>query len=163
MSRSRRRGGKSWVGQTAAVSLVVVAMLLSNGIGAAAFTTGSVDRSSSVGVAADVDGLYGLDTAAAVHTNTTGRLVTVTNRLDRDVTVTVTLDASAADLGDLVVNGITRGDQASFSLVPGDSQRVDIAVPENQSIVGQTVSFHAEASAAGLSVSAENRSVPIES
>lgn len=163
MSRSRRRGRGSWLGQSVAVGFVVVAMLLATGFGASAFTTGSVDRSSSIDVAGDADGLYGLDTATAVHTNATERLVTVTNRLDRDVTVSVTLDASAADLGDLVVDGTIHGDRASFTLAPGGSRQVDIAVPDDPAIAGETVTFRAEASAAGLYVSAANRSVPVES
>ena len=163
MSRSRRRGGGPRLAQAVVVAFVVVLVLLADGFGAAAFTAATVDRQSSVDVAADADGLYGLDTATAVHTNATERLVTVTNRLDRAVTVTVTLDAASTAHGDLVVDGVTHGDQASFTLAAGDSRRVDIAVPDDGSLVGETVSFRAEASAAGLSVSAENRSVTIES
>lgn len=160
MSRSRRRGGSgsSWL-----LAVVLAALFLAaSGLGTAAFTTGSVDRNSAVDVAADTDGVYGIDLSSAVHTNSTERLVTLTNRLDRDVTVTVTLDADSTDRGDLVVDGTVAGNQTSFTLAAGSSQRVDVEVPDDDSLVGTSIAFHAEASADGLYVSAENRTVPIE-
>lgn len=160
MSRSRRRGG-SRSGRLLAVVLAGL-LVVSSGLGTAAFTTGSLDRSSTVDVAADTDGIYGIDRSNAVHTNATERLVTLTNRLDREVTVTITLDADSTDRGDLVVDGTTEGDQASFTLTGGASQRVDVAVPDDDSLVGLDIAFHAEESADGLYVSAENRTVPIE-
>lgn len=160
MSRSRRRGGS---GPVRLLAVVLVALfVVASGLGTAAFTTGSLDRASDVDVAADTDGVYGIDLSSAVHTNSTERLVTLTNRLDRDVTVTITLDSASTDRGDLVVGGVNEGNQTSFTLASGNSQRIDVAVPDDDSLVGTTIVFHAEASADGLYVSAENRTVPIE-
>jgi len=63
----------------------------------AAFTTGSVDRGTTVTVADDADGLLGIDVAGSVRAGSEDRLVTVTNNLDRSLTVTVSSTAALSN------------------------------------------------------------------
>lgn len=160
MSRSRRRTRSRTFTVLAVLGLVVVAAL---GQGTGAYTTGRIDRTSNVDVTADSTGVYGIDTAAAVHTNSTERLVTLTNRLGRDVSVTVSLRSGSTDAGDLVVDGENVGDEVTLSLTNGDSRRIDVRIPDNETLVGRTVGFDARATATGLHATAANRSVTIES
>lgn len=161
MRRSRSRGGRS-VG-TLVTGLVLVLVLTGGWFGAAAFTTGTAERSTAVDVAGDTAGALGIDRSAAVHTNATEPLVNVTNRLGRPVTVTVALRADSTSKGDLVVDGTTVGDQATVSLPRGATRRVDVAVADNSSIAGTSLAFDVVASAPGLRVRGENRTVPIRS
>lgn len=161
MTRSRRRTGSNTLLTLAVVATVM--LVVGGSLGTAAFTTGSVGRTSDIGVASDVSGLYGIDTAPAVHTNTTEPLVDLTNRFGQDVTVTVTLRSDSTDTGDLVVDGTSTGDQATFTLGQGETRQIDLAVHNDSALGGRTVYFHIEASAPGLYVSAQDRTVPIES
>lgn len=132
------------------------------GFSATAFSTGDAARETTADVTTDGSGACSLDAAAAVHVNSTERLVTVTNHLGRPVSVTVTLRDDSTHLGDLVVDGTTAGDTASFDLPESESQRVDIDVPDDSSLDGETVFFHVEATDSGLDVAATDRSVPVE-
>lgn len=161
MTRSRRRSGPRPWGLL--VLAVAIALLAVGGHGAGAFTTGAVDRSSTVDVTNDTAGVYGIDTATAVHVNATEPLVTLTNNFGRDVTVTVELRSDSTGKGDLVVGGTTYGDRVSFGLAAGDSRTVDVAVANDSTLAGETVYFHARASASGLYVTANDRGVPIQS
>lgn len=128
----------------------------------AAFSTGATDRGASVDVTSDESGAHGLDVAGSVHVNSTDPMVNVTNRLGRSTTVTVTLADNSTHMGDIVVDGVNEGDQASFSLSAGDTKRIKLDVPDDSSLVGETVYFHVNASGEGLDVSAPDRSVPVE-
>lgn len=142
--------------------VVVLAVAFGTGPAAMAFTTGSVDRNSAVDVVSDSNAALGIDSAPAVHTNTTDPLVNVTNHLDRDATVTVELREHSVDHGDLVVNGHNEGDRVSLMLARAESVDVRIEVSDNSSLGGDSVRFDVHASATGLQVTSNNRSVPIE-
>lgn len=160
MTRSRRRThSRSTIPVVATVALLLVC---AGALGAAGFSTGYVDRNSAVAVTSDTTGIFGIDSATSVHTNSTERLVTLTNRLDRDATVTVTLHADSTDTGSLVVDGTNHGTQATFTLATGASRRIEIEIPDDETLVGRTVHFRTEAVADGVYVSARNRTVPIE-
>lgn len=91
-SRSRSRGPKvPWLWVVLCVALIIVGAPVGPGSGSVseAFTSASSDRGSSVDVAGDSGGLFGLDVASSVAAGTTSRLVTVTNNADQSVTFTV--------------------------------------------------------------------------
>lgn len=158
--RSRRRGSRSrrWL-----LALLVVGVATYGGLSTAAFSTADVDRQTATDVVDDGNGAHALDVASAVYVNSTSTLVTVTNRLGRSATVTVTLRDDSTHVGDLVVDGATAGNQTSFDLAAGDSQSVKIDVPDDDSLVGETVYFHVDAADPGLDVSASDRSTTVES
>lgn len=132
------------------------------GVHTAAFSTATADRGSSVDVTSDESGAHTLEVAGSVHVNSTESIVNVTNRLGRSTTVTIALADNSTHLGELVVDGVDEGDRASFSLSAGDTKRVDLSVPDDSSLVGETVYFHVNASTDGLDVSAPGRSASIE-
>ncbi len=99
-SRSRSRtgsGSSSWA--LFAVVAIAVGLLLSGLVGApsVAFTTGSVDRGTTAPVADDADGFLGIDVADSLQAGTDGRLVTVTNQLNRTLTVDVSASATLSN------------------------------------------------------------------
>ena len=105
-SRSRSRtgsGSSSWT--LFAVVAIGVGLLVSGFVVApsVAFTTGSVDRGTTAPVADDAAGFLGLDVAGSLQAGTDGRLVTVTNNLNRtlsvDVSASATLSNSQTTLG----------------------------------------------------------------
>lgn len=159
-SRSRRSGSSGW--GAIAVALTVLAVTAGGGIEAGAFSTAGADRQSSIDVASDPEGALGVDTAVAVHVNSTERLVNVTNHLGREVTVTVELRSGSTDRGDLVVDGVNEGNRTSMTLGRGESLQVDVAVVDDSTLVGESIRFDVRGSTAGLRVSANDRSVPIE-
>lgn len=158
-SRSRRSRYPLWVAVAVAISILAAA---GGGVEAGAFSTAGVDRSSSIDVASDSAGALGVDAAPSVRVNSTEPLVNLSNRLGRTVTVTVELRSASADRGDLVANGLNEGDRASTTLGRGESVQIDVSVPDDGSLVGESIRFDVRGSAAGLRVSANDRSVPIE-
>jgi hypothetical protein len=62
-----------------------------------AFTSGALDRGSTVDIADDSDGLLGIDVASSVNAGAESRLVTVTNQMDQTLTVTVSAAASLSN------------------------------------------------------------------
>lgn len=164
MSRRRtRRGSGPWRALTVAALLVLAGFVAGvGGVDSAAFDSGHAARNTAVDVTLDETGVHSLDTAGAVHVDSTDPLVNVTNHLGQAVTVTVSLREDSTHVGDLVVDGVDENDRASFSLGQDATQTVDIRVVNDSSLSGTTVYFHANATAAGLSVSAPDRSAPIE-
>ncbi|GGL38335.1 hypothetical protein GCM10009037_22460 [Halarchaeum grantii] len=164
MSRRRRSrsrsGGWSHTTLVAVLSLALVGALAYGVAGSGAYTTGALDRGSSVPVASDANGLLALDVADAVTANETSRLVTVTNYLGQSTTVTVVLRGDAASDADLVVDGATVGDSASVTLAAGANRTVDVAVDGTASD-GSSLAFDVEADGAGVTVSAPNRSTTV--
>lgn len=163
-SRSHTRSRRSTFPWWTRLAALVVVLAVAFGIGpaATAFTTGTVDRNSAVDVVSDPNAALAVDSAPAVHTNTTDPLVNATNHLDRDATVTVELREHSVDHGDLVVDGTNEGDRVSLTLAQAESVTVQIDVPGDGSLVGASVRFDVRASAPGLQVTSDNRSVPIE-
>lgn len=131
-------------------------------MGSAAFTTAEIGRNSDVDVVTDPNAVLGIDTASNVHINSTETLVNTTNGFNQTVTVTVELRTSSTDRGDLVVNGENKGDQVSLSLSQDESANIQLAVPDDSSLVGKSAHFDIRASNSGLQVKAPNRSVPIK-
>jgi hypothetical protein len=82
-----------------------------------AFTSGTVDRSSSVGVADDANGLVGLDVSSSVAAGSSSRLVTVTNQFENTVTATVSLQGSPGSLSN-----------AQATLAPGETLTTSVSV-----------------------------------
>ena len=158
-SRSRRTGVPLWSVVVVAISVLAVA---GGGVEAGALSTAGVDRSASVDVTSDPDGVLGVDTAAPAQVNSTGPLVDVTNRIGQKATVTVELRSASTDRGDLVVDGRNEGDRASMTLDRGETAQVDVSVSDDSSLVGESIRFDVRASATGLRVSVNDRSVPIE-
>ena len=103
-SRSRsRNGGSKWallLVAGAAIGLLVSGFVVAPSM---AFTTGSVDRATTAPVADDAAGFLGIDVADSLQAGTDGRLVTVTNNLNRtlhvDVSASAALSNSRATLG----------------------------------------------------------------
>lgn len=160
--RSRRRGRRTGWTKGLVVLLVMGFVASMGGAHSAAFSTATTDRAASANVTTDESGAHTLDIAGSVHINATDPMVNVTNRLGDSVTITVTLTENSTAKGDLVVDGVNESDQASFSLSTGDTKRVELDVPDDSSLVGETVYFHVNASGGGIDVSAPDRSVPID-
>lgn len=160
--RTRRRGSGPWSALTVVSLLVLAGFLAGGGVDSAAFDSGSASRGTAVDVTLDETGVHSLDTAGAVHVDATEPLVNVTNYLGRQVMVTVALRENSTHVGDLVVDGVDENDEASFSLGRDATETVRIDVVNDSSLAGETVYFHANATAEGLSVSAPDRSVPVE-
>lgn len=159
MTRRRRRGrggvrGASTLGLAALLAALVVAPAVVPGT--ASFTAGDVPRSASVDVSRDEDSLLELDAAAAVTAGETDRLVNVTNHFGADATVTVTLRSNST--ADLVYDGTNVGDQTTFTLGPGSTGRVSVAVANGTT---DPVRFDVDASTTGVTVHAPGREVTV--
>lgn len=148
MSRSRRRGGRPWH-VTLALALVAVAVLGSF-VPATSFTTGTVDRGSSVDIVADSDAVLALDISTGLQAGSTQLLVNVSNYLGQSVSVTISLDDGSE--GDLVVGGTNEGDSTTVDLAQNGSQEIDIDVPCDVP-AGETVAFSFDVSGNDLAVS----------
>lgn len=140
---------------------LVVALACWQGAAASGFTSAAASRPAGVAVVADDVGAHRLAVADAVGVNATDLLVTVTNDLGREVTVFVDLAATSRDVGDLVVDGASTGDSATFLLRPGESKRVFVDVPDDASLDGRDVRFDVTADDVGFRANASNRSVPV--
>jgi len=161
--RTRRRGSGPWRALAVLVLLALAGFVAgAGGVDSAAFDSGHVARNTAVDVTIDETGIHALDTARAVHVDSTDPLVNVTNYLGQPVTVTVALRNDSTVIGDLVVGGVDENERASFSLGRDATETVSIRIANDSSLAGETVYFHANATATGLSVSAPDRSVPVE-
>lgn len=94
------------------------------GLEAGAYTSASLDRTNSLGVAADIDGVLGLDAPGSISANQRSTLATITNRLSAD-TVTVTVSLATASDGTLYT-ATDSGSSVTLSLLAGDSGTVEI-------------------------------------
>lgn len=165
-SRSRRRRSARSVRGFALLAVGVVLLWSVVGGGALAtgsFTTGHAPRGTAVNVAADERAAHALSVPESVRVNDTSPLVNVTNRLGQDTTVTVTLRDDSRDVGDLVVDGSTVGNETSVFLPVGTTETVSIAVPDDDTLVGVEVYFHVDADGDGLAVSAPDRNATVVS
>ncbi|WP_253739036.1 hypothetical protein [Halohasta salina] len=97
-SRSRSRNGANSRALVLVVGLAV-GLLVAGFVVApsAAVTTGSVDRGTAAPVADDSEGFLGIDVTDGLQAGTEGRLVTVTNNLNRTLTVDVSAAASLSN------------------------------------------------------------------
>lgn len=161
--RRRSRGGRSWL-TPFVVGLVLVVVIGASGVGlkSVAYSSSSTPRATTADVVVDESGVHALDTTQAVHLNSTEALVNVTNHHTREVSVTVSLRDDSTHLGDLVLDGASVGNSATFSLTNTATQTVEIRVPDDGSLDGETVYFHVNASTTSYSVSAPDRSAPVE-
>lgn len=147
-----------------ATGVLLVAFVLGGAsMGATSFTAGDASRNSGVDVVSDDQGALALDVASAVHVNSTDPLVNVSNQLGQDVTVTVALRDDSDHVGDLVVDGANVGNSTSFALAQGETQTVEIEIPDDESLTDETASFSVDASGTGIEVTAANNSAPVES
>lgn len=158
----RRRTNRVQTVVSVALLLLVLSFAFGAGWGAtASFTTGRQSRAGAVDVTADETAAFGLGIADSVHINSTDPLVNVTNELGQSVTVSVTLDSESEHIGDLVVDGNTVGNSTSFELAEAQTETVSIEIPDDDTLTSETVYFSASGSGSGLTVSAKNRSVPV--
>jgi hypothetical protein len=147
------------------VAVAVAVVVFGVGVPGAAFSTGSADRSSSVDVVDDPDGVAALNVTTTLQEGTSGQcLVKVTNNAGRDVTVNVSLREDSRDLGELQresgLLGTQTGDSLEFSLADGGTETVNMNA--NDGTAGNTTYFHVTTTASGLNAQFENRSAPIE-
>lgn len=140
-SRSRSRngsGGGSWA--LFAVVAIVIGVVVSGFVVApsVAFTTGSVDRGTTVTVADDTSGFLGINVTDSVRAGTEGRLVTVTNQLNQ----TLTVDVSAS----------TTLSNSQATLAPGDSltTTATVSCESPSSNLRMTISASANGQFSGL-------------
>lgn len=127
-----------------------------------ALSAESVPRDESVDVVTDGNGAHGLNNATSLNTGKVCKLVDITNKLETDADITVTLRKDMRSYGDLELNGVNSGDEVTFSLADGNTQRVKMNVSDDTSLNGKMVYFHVNGSAPGLTVIAKNRTVPID-
>lgn len=137
-SRSRsKNGGHRW-------ALLVVALavgLLISGIvivPSTAFTTGAVDRRTAAPVADDTAGFLGIEVTDSLQAGTEGRLVTVTNNLNRTLTVDVSASAVLSN--------------SRASLAPGNSltTRATVGCESPPSELSMTITASANGQFSGL-------------
>ena len=134
-SRSRSRNGSN----SRALFLVVglaVGLLVAGFVVApsAAFTTGSIDRGTAAPVVNDSEGFFGIDMAGGLQAGTEGRLVTVTNNLNRTLTVDVSASASLSNSQATLAPGDSLTTAATISC---ESPPSDLAVTLSASTNGQ--------------------------
>ncbi len=132
------------------------------GLPTAAFDSADASRSTDADVVSDPDAIHSLDVAPAVHINSTDPLVNVTNYFGQSVTVTVTLRDDSQHLGDLVVDGNNTGNESVFTLGETETKTVKIEIPDDSTLTTETVYFHVNGSARGLTVTAQDRSAPVD-
>ena len=97
-SRSRSRNRSNSRALVLVVGLAVGLLVAGFVVGpSAAFTTGSIDRGTAAPVVNDSEGFLGIDMAGSLQAGTEGRLVTVTNNLNRTLTVDVSSSASLSN------------------------------------------------------------------
>lgn len=127
-----------------------------------AHTLGTVDRSSSIDVVGDIDGIQKLNVTSELGEGTGGCLVDVTNHLGQDVTVNVSLHEDSTAYGNLNVSlsGSTGGDSVEFNLAAGETQTVNMDV--NSGTAGNTTYFHVNSTGAGIYAETLSRSAPIK-
>lgn len=132
---SRSRGGTRrwlWV-------LLAAVLLVGAAVPASSFDTARLDRSSTIGVVADADGLLGIDHSQSVS-KPSDTLVVVTNRFQADRVITVALTTCTANGLSLPTTGENSdgvllsndGSAVTFRLPADGSQAVSIAVNDVQ-------------------------------
>lgn len=154
-SRSRSRSGLPLV--------VVVTLVLLCGVTAlpaASFSIAGIDRGTAAGVTDDPNAILGLTVSQSVTLGTTDDLVVVTNDLGSDATLTVTLRSDSTGKGDLSVNGVT-GDEVSFDLAAGSSQRVDVVVSADPAYADTQLYFHVSADSSSVDGTVTDRQTTI--
>ncbi|MFB6251616.1 MAG: hypothetical protein ABEI27_08025 [Halobellus sp.] len=128
-SRSRGSGDRSiWIVLGVVLLLVTAPVGLGLDTSTEAFTSLSADRGSSLNVADDTGGIFGLDVAPSVAAGTTDRLVTITNNAGQPIDFTV-----AASTGTVPNSHATL--QPNESLLVS----VDVACSANTDTVSFTV------------------------
>lgn len=140
--RGRSRGSHRSV-VVLCLALVVLAGLW---MPTTSYTSALGERSSNIDVVADDEGVLGLNASASVSTGQTDELVTLANRLGADASLTVSLAGESTSTGDLVVDGVNEGDEATFDLAVGANQTVEFETPCDDGLVGQTVTYTVEVS-----------------
>lgn len=160
--RSRSRGGRSWL-TPLVVGLALLLVVGGSGVGfeSTAYSSSSTPRAATADVVVDESGVHALDTTQSVHLNSTEPLVNVTNHHTRDVSVTVTLRDDSTHIGDLVLDGSVVGNSTTFRLSATHTQTVELKVPDDSSLDGETVYFHVNASTTAYRVSATDRSAAV--
>ena len=163
--RSRRRSGgprrpNTLLGLVSVLFLTIV--IINYGVfSAGAFRSSALSRTSSADVVSDANAIHGLDQARVVNINSTDPLVNVTNRFRHSVTITVSLRADSVSVGELVVGGSPTGSEAVFVLNNGETKTVSITIPDNASLAEEAIYFSVDASAPSFTVTAADRSVPV--
>ncbi|MFC7208931.1 hypothetical protein ACFQL3_01590 [Natronoarchaeum sp. GCM10025321] len=146
----------------ATVLLLVVLLLGATLLPAASYSTADVDRGATLGITDDPQALIALDTATGVRIGHTDQLVVVTNNLQNTATMTVTLNDASATKADLVVDGISVGDEYTVDLDATESVAVDVAIPDDDTYVDEKIVFDTSADSVGIDAVATNRSATIE-
>lgn len=152
-SRSRSGGGRSKRLLVVGLLLVVVASTVTP---TASFTVGSVDRSSTVDIVKDGDGIMTLDIADNLTAGTTQRLVNTTNHVGRDVNVTVTLQNDT--WGTLHADG-EDGDSVTYQLNQTELEQVDVTL-NCEPTTDDAITFRIQADDPGFEADL-NRSVDV--
>lgn len=157
---TRRRRSRSRSGDLLTVLcgvLVVTVLVAGASLPTESFSSGELPRNSNVDVTTDVNAAHTLDAAQAVSINDTSHLVNVTNHLGRSVTITVAIRSDSTHIGDLVVDGVEYGNETSFELGRDGTENVLIRIPDDSSLTDETVYYHVNAAAPGLTVTARDR------
>lgn len=154
MSRRDRGGG----GTLSLIAVVLVAGLLvgPGPVGLEAFSTGGVDRQGSLTTVGDGAGGATLDPYHGMQSGEQCKLVDVTNSLGTDLSVTVSLRSDSTGYGNLTIGNGDEGDDVTFSLGVGATQRVDIQLATNLDD-GTKVYFHVNATSAPVEFTGTDR------
>ena len=152
MSRRSRTGGDATL-----VVLCVVALLIVQGpLGLGAFGAGVVERSPHLSVVDDRNGGMDIYPHHAMNSGETCTLVDLTNNVGSNLTVTVSLREDSQSYGNLTLGNGNEGNETTFQLDAGASQRVgielDSSIPD-----GTSVYFHVNATGDPVSIVATDR------
>jgi hypothetical protein len=117
------------------------------GLEAGAYTSADLDRSNSLDVATDIDGVLGLDAPGSVSGNKRSTLATITNQLSAE-TITVTVSLATASDGTLY-SATDSGSTVTLSLLAGDSGTVEVETTLGR---GETLAWRVSASGPATSL-----------
>lgn len=132
-SRSRTRGQQR-TGPLVVLLICCVLVAAFVAVPSMAFSSGTLDRGSTVDIADDSGGILGIDVTSSVNAGTESRLVTVTNRMDQPLTVNVSAAAALSnDQATLAPGGsLTTAATVSCDTAPNDLTFTVQATGDNQ-------------------------------
>ena len=122
--RARAKSGLyTWTSflYTAILILLVVFVVFNS----TTYSTGELFRPSSADIGTDEDAVIGLELPSEVEAGTTSPLVSVRNNFDSTKDFTLTLTGATAANGDIVIDGINRGDSHTMTLAAAGEKVID--------------------------------------
>ncbi|GAB3410526.1 hypothetical protein GCM10027435_01220 [Haloparvum alkalitolerans] len=141
--------------------MLLVCLLIGPGpVGLQAFQTGALDRASSLETVDDGSGGVTIEPYHGMQSGETCMLADLSNGLGSTLSVTVALRDDATQYGNLTLGSGNEGNEVTFSLAVGATERVEIDLASDVSD-GTAVGFDVNASDESVAVSAADRSATV--